>query len=74
MAYSSPTITLRKGDTIAWINADAAPHTVTGDNGVLDSDTLKTGEPYGHTFNEVGTFTYHCKFHPSMKGRVIVTE
>lgn len=65
--------TVKKGDTIVWTNKDSAPHTVTWDvGGQQSSGTLKTGESFSFTVNTTGTFSYHCAFHPSMKGKVIV--
>ncbi len=72
-AFSPSSLTIKKGDMITWTNKDAAPHTVTWDNGGLaSSGTLKTGDSYSFTFNTVGTFSYLCAFHPSMKGKIIV--
>ena len=65
---------IKKGDIIIWTNKDSAPHTATGDNGGPDSPTLGTGQSYSFTFTSAGTFTYHCNFHPSMKGTVMVTQ
>jgi hypothetical protein len=53
-------------------------HSATGDD--FDSDAGKSsaevlhppGDTYAVTFNKVGTFTYHCKVHPSMTGTVTV--
>ena len=72
-AFSQPSLTAKKGDMMTWINKDSAPHTVTWDNGGLaSSGTLKQGESFSFTFNAVGTFSYRCAFHPSMKGKIIV--
>lgn len=71
-AFSEKSITIMKGDSIIWTNKDSASHTVTGDNNGPSSSTLKTNEMYSFTFNTAGTFTYHCAFHPSMKGTVLV--
>lgn len=71
--FSPSTITIKKGDTITWTNADSASHTITSDSGSeLSSSTLSNGAKYSHTFNTAGTFSYHCSFHPSMKATVIV--
>lgn len=72
-SFSPSNITLKKGDTIVWTNKDAAPHTVTWDGGGQNSSgTLKSGETFSFVFTGPGTFNYHCAFHPSMKGKVIV--
>ncbi len=39
---------------------------------VFDSGTLNRNDTFTHTFNEEGTFNYHCLFHP-MTGVVRVT-
>jgi len=70
-AFSQSSITVKKGDTVVWTNKESAPHTVTGDGG-LASPTLNTNGTYSFTFNTAGTFAYHCAFHPSMKGTVVV--
>lgn len=73
-AFNKPSITIKKGGTIVWTNKDSAGHTVTGDVGGPSSQTIPTNGTYSYTFNSVGTFTYHCAIHPSMKGTVIVTQ
>jgi plastocyanin len=32
------------------------------------------GQSYSYTFNTLGEFNYGCAFHPSMRGKVTVTE
>ncbi len=71
-AFSSNSLSIKRGDTVTWTNKDSAPHTVTG--GGFSSGTLSTNGTYSFTFNSVGTFNYACSFHPSMKGSVVVTE
>jgi amicyanin len=75
-AFDPKTIAITKGDTVIWTNMDAAPHRVISDVGSakdeLDSPTLAKGDTYSHTFNELGTYAYHCSIHISMKGKIIV--
>ena len=74
-SFSPATITVKKGTTVTWTNQDSTSHTVTSTTGTtLNSNTLKPGDTYQVTFNEVGTFDYHCKIHSSMTGSVLVTE
>lgn len=70
-AFNPDAITVSKGTTVTWTNKDSAPHTVTGT--AFTSETLSQGQSYSYTFNEAGTFEYHCNIHPSMLGKVIVT-
>lgn len=72
-AFGPASQSVKKGDTVVWTNQDSAPHTVTGTGG-LNSSTLSAGQSYSFTFSSVGTFTYHCNFHPSMTGSITVTE
>ena len=72
-AFSQSTLTIKKGDTVKWTNNDGASHTVVSDSGSeINSGTLAPGQSYSHTFNDAGTFAYHCAIHPSMKAKIIV--
>jgi amicyanin len=71
-AFSPATIKVKKGTTVTWTNNDSVEHTITGDSGGPDSELIGQGDTYTFTFNETGTFDYHCKPHPSMVGKVIV--
>ncbi len=72
-AFRPKSLTIRKGDTVVWTNMDFIKHTATSDSGIeLDSVLLGKGESYSHTFNEAGTYDYHCTPHPYMKGTIIV--
>ncbi len=72
--FSPSTLNIRVGDSVMWINQDATPHTVTSDSGnELYSSTLSQSNSYSHTFDNAGTYDYHCKIHPMMKGKVIVS-
>ncbi len=73
-SFDQKSITVKKGDTVVWTNNDSASHTVTGDNSGPSSSTVNTGGTYSFTFNDIGTFGYHCSFHPSMKATVVVTQ
>lgn len=63
---------MKAGATVVWINQDPVPHTVTADDGSFDSGTLATVASTSHTFNKPGTYAYHCTFHPSMHGTIVV--
>ncbi|MFH1209451.1 MAG: cupredoxin family copper-binding protein [archaeon] len=72
-AFSPPTLTIHRGDTVTWTNYDSVGHTITSDSGnELNSMTFSDGQTYSHTFNTVGTYAYHCTPHPNMKGTIIV--
>lgn len=71
--FSPPTIYISRGTTVTWLNYDNTNHTVTGDNGGPKSPSLGPGKNYSYTFKDIGTFPYHCQFHTTMMGNVIVT-
>jgi plastocyanin len=78
-SFAPRDVQIYQGDSIifTWKGPDTN-HSATGDN--FDSDAGKQpaavfhpiGDTYAVTFNDVGTFNYHCKVHPSMTGTVAV--
>lgn len=71
-AFAPRTITVDVGDTVTWTNRDTAGHTATADDGSFDTGVLGRGQSGSRTFDEAGTFAYHCEPHPSMTGTVVV--
>ncbi len=69
-SFNPKEITVKLGDTVTWTNEDSATHTVTGSG--WSSGDLGQGQTYSKTFDKSGTYEYHCNFHPSMLGNVIV--
>jgi plastocyanin len=61
------------GDTVTWSNTGAVAHTVDADSGAFESSTINPGGSFSQTFDAAGVYTYHCDFHPSMRGMVIVS-
>ena len=72
MAYNPSTLTVKAGTTIKWTNLDPATHDVTSDTGVFQSGNMTNGQTYSYTFNQTGTYPYHCILHPSMKATIVV--
>jgi plastocyanin len=77
-AFNQPTITVKAGTKVIWINRDPVPHTVTFDDKAFDSGTLAQGQTASFTFDKPGEFDYYCLFHGGqggvgMSGKVIVT-
>ena len=71
-AFSPATLTVKVGTTVTWTNKDGTTHTVTSDSGVFNSGNLSPNATFSYTFNNTGTFTYHCSIHTYMTGTVIV--
>lgn len=75
LAFLPSNISVKKGTTVTWTNKDRTEHTVTVDSGEgPKSGTLNRDDSYSFTFNQTGEFSYHCEFHPSMTGKITVTE
>lgn len=73
MAFNPSTLNVQVGTKVMWINKDSATHHVVSDTGVFDSGDLATGQSYNYTFNQTGSFPYHCSIHPSMTGTIVVS-
>ncbi len=74
--FSPAVDTVKVGTTVQWVNDGPSEHSSTSDTGVWNSMGLvpPSGGSYGgggsgggtfkFTFNQTGTFPYHCTFHP----------
>jgi len=69
---STITVVIGINNTVIWNNDDSAPHTVTANDGSFSSGNLNPGDSYTFTFTTPGTYSYHCSYHPWMKGTVVV--
>jgi plastocyanin len=71
--FSFPaTTTIKAGDTVTWMNSSGVTHTATADDGSFDTGTFADGASASVTFDEVGSFAYHCTIHASMTGTIVV--
>ncbi len=70
--FTPGTLTVKAGTTVTWTNNDTTTHRPISDTGVFDSGDLAPGGTFSFTFNNTGTFPYHCSIHPYMTGKVIV--
>ena len=71
-AFDPPSLTVRAGDAVTFVNDDDDAHTATADDGSWDSEGLNQGQKWTHTFAKAGKITYHCTVHPFMKGALVV--
>ena len=70
--FSPARLELAVGDTVVWVNRDAAPHTATEAAGLWDSEELEAGARWSRVVVEAGRVAYLCAYHPSMRGELIV--
>lgn len=73
--YTLPSFTVPAGTKVTWTNEDSVAHTVTSDATppLFDSGPLAPGATYSFTFTTPGTYPYHCNYHSSMHGTVVVS-
>ena len=71
--YNPANVTVPLGTKVIWTNNGPSEHTVTSDTNIFNSGTMAVGQKWNFTFNAVGTYPYHCTFHASMHGVVIVS-
>lgn len=72
MSFANGTVTVEAGTTVTWEwNDGPMEHNVVFDD---FESPLQSEGTYTHTFDEVGTFDYHCQPHPFMTGTIFVVE
>jgi plastocyanin len=72
-AFTPGDASVAMGTAVTWTNDDGATHRIESGDGSFDSEDLKNGSTFEHTFDAAGTFEYVCGIHPSMKGTITVT-
>lgn len=70
VSFQPAVLTIRLGDSVAWLNKDAFPHTAT--SGRFDSKVIAPAGTWTHTPTAPGEHAYVCIFHPTMKGTLRV--
>jgi plastocyanin len=69
----APTETQAKvGDTVEWVNNDFLAHTATATSGDDWNVVIAPKKTEKLVLQKAGTIDYFCKYHPNMKGRLIV--
>jgi plastocyanin len=71
--FDPPTLTVKAGTIVTWVNADDIPHVVSEKDGKFRSSALDTGDKFSQTFSTAGTVEYFCAIHPHMTGKIVVT-
>jgi plastocyanin len=71
MAFGALPAELHVGDTITWKNDDLFRHTATAKDGSFDVD-LPVDSSVAMPLTVAGQWDFICKFHPGMKGTLVV--
>jgi plastocyanin len=69
--FSPSTLQVGKGTRVVFSNTANTAHTAT-DKGAFDTGRIKAGKAVAIRFGQQGTFSYHCKIHPFMHGKIVV--
>jgi plastocyanin len=70
-AFKPGKVTVKRGGRVTFTNTANTAHTATK-GGVFDTKRIKPGESETVKLERRGTFVYHCKIHPFMKGKIVV--
>ena len=71
MVFSPIEVSASVGDTIAWVNNDILAHTATAPNGDWDV-AIAAKKTVSLVLKKAGTIEYYCRYHPNMKGRIVI--
>ena len=72
-AYSPASVTIVSGSTVTWTNNDNMPHTVTTEDGNINSGDIAPGSSFSKAFMATGTYNYHDAHNTAMTGVVVVS-
>lgn len=77
--FIPPIISIKKGETIVWINQskntvsiNSDPHPTHGSFPLLNLGNVAAGESTKQTFSNEGTYAYHNHLNPSQTGTILV--
>jgi plastocyanin len=73
MAYGSAPSGMRVGDTVQWVNQDIFLHSATAIDHSFDVNIPVHGSGQLN-LTRAGTFAYTCRYHPGMKGQLVVAK
>ena len=81
-AFSPNLLRIKTGNTVTWTNNDNNLHTVTSGtpNTANAGEAFDSGltafimpaKTYSHKFTNAGEFSYFCRVHPTMMGKIVV--
>ena len=69
--FQPQSLSVAKGTRVVFANSSRVAHTATR-GGSFDTGRIKAGNSVAVRFASKGTFKYHCKIHPFMRGTVVV--
>jgi plastocyanin len=75
-AFSSESVTVKKGDPLTFLNDDSVPHNImsTSKGNEFNLGSQPPGSTTDVVFKEVGDVTVICAIHPRMKMTVKIVD
>ena len=70
--FSPSELTLDAGRAVRFVNDGDTKHTASADDGSWGTGTLNPGENFTRYFREEGDYDFHCAYHSSMTGTLVV--
>ena len=71
MKFNPTELTVKKGDSIVFVNHDIVAHDVTeASTKAWNSSPMREGQSW--TFVATASVDYYCSIHPLMKGKIVV--
>lgn len=70
-AFKPGTTKVKRGGSVTFANTSNTTHTATS-GGSFDTKNIAPGKSKTIQFGKRGTFAFHCKIHPFMKGKIVV--
>ena len=71
-SYDNTSVTIKAGTAVRWFNNGANKHTATATDLSWGTGTISPGGNFARYFNDAGTYTYFCSYHPEMTATIIV--
>jgi plastocyanin len=75
IAFKRPSVTVHRGELVVWKDLDGyVTHSVTsrGEERFRSSPYLRAGDSHRVRFRRSGIYSYACRVHPVMTGRIVV--
>ncbi|MEW9584789.1 cupredoxin family copper-binding protein [Paraburkholderia sp. DGU8] len=72
MRFDPPTLTVKRGDRVEWVNKDLFAHTATSTSKAFDSGSIAPNASWRFVAGRAGSYPYLCTFHPTMHGTLNV--
>ncbi|NQV90332.1 cupredoxin domain-containing protein [Candidatus Uhrbacteria bacterium] len=70
--YDTSAATFDAGRAVRFVNDGSTKHTASADDGSWGTGTMNPGENFSRYFDEEGEYDFHCAYHSSMTGTLIV--